>query len=408
MKQKLPIFIISGKSPLDDPGGYPAYSRTLARILTSLGYKVLTLAIAKNVDVKKTAYGEIHFLTTKLVRLFPILEHLALAALPYYSIRFFKEVIKIKKERQIDKFIIWGMGPWSFAGVLLKIFLFSKVRLITSYFTTTRHEMKGAMDAIRIKDYGIAPKIRYILVYEIIARIFHIFEKLTLDFSDQVIVHYDSSRKIIKKHFNTQKKKIFIFPWYNEIFKRSGKALKFTKYRHPLVISVCRQDPRKGINFLIRAIKIASYEIPQIQCFIVGSGSFLELNKKLVKKIRAEKNVYVTGFVPDIRPILRAADIAAIVPLAQGSSALTVLEAMSFGKAIVGSNCDGIPEDIKHNFSGIIVKPGDEKAIADAIIKLINDPVLRRKLGNNAYKTYQNRFSFEKMKSEIDKLLESA
>lgn len=403
-----PVFIISGKSPLGDPGGYPAYAHTLSNILSDLHYKVYTLAIDKTKSIKKTPYGEIHFLSNKILSHIPLLKSLALAGLPFYSIMFAREMVKIVKKENIDSFILWGMGPWGFPGFILKFLLPKgiKVNMVTSYFTSTRHEMKGALDAIRIKDYGIVPKIRYFMVYEIVARIFHIFEKLTLMSSEIVIVHYDSSKRIIKKYFNVQDKKIHLFPWYSKIFKREGEDLaKTTKYSHPLVVSICRQDPRKGINFIIHAIRIASKTIPDINCLIVGSGSFLKLNRQLVDKLNVSKNVAVVGFASDIHPILTQADIAIVVPLAQGSSALTVSEAMSYGKAIIGSDCDGIPEDITNNTSGIIVKKANEKAIADAMIRLIEDGKLRNRLGKNAYNAYKSRFGFSKMKESIKNVL---
>ncbi len=297
------------------------------------------------------------------------------------------------------------MGPWAFAGVFLKFMLPKnrKMIMISSYFTSTRHEMKGALDAIRIRDYGLLPKIRYFLVYEIVARIFHIFERLTLNFCDIVVIHYESSRAIIKRHFNTAMHKIHMFPWYNEVFKRENNNTlqSSVRIRHPLIVSICRQDPRKGINFIIRAIGIVAKEIPNINCLIVGSGSFLSLNKKLVEKLSLEKHIQIVGFVPDINPILKEADVAVIVPLAQGSSALTVLEAMSYGKAIIGSNCDGIPEDIVHNKTGLIVKKGNEYELADAIIRLIKNNQLRGELGNNAKKASERKFGFDKMKNDI-------
>lgn len=408
MEQKPPIFIISGKSPLRDSGGYPAYSRTLAITLTSLGYSVHTLAIGEADTVKKTEYGEVRLLTTKLIRLFPLLRHLALAGLPYYSIIFAREIQRIIKEKKIKAFILWGMGPWAFPAVLLKLFVPRKIKrtIIVSYFTSTRHEMKGALDAIRIKDYGVFPKIRYFLVYTVVAQVFQFFEQLTLNYSDLVVIHYQSSKKIIQKYFRVPDKKIHLFPWYTEIFKRKGATSSLKQsYSHPLIISICRQDPRKGLNFLIRAVKILSKEIPDINCLIIGTGSFLKLNQKLIKKLGVEKNITMPGFISDIKPVLKEADIAVIIPTAQGSSALTVLEAMSFGKAIVGSNCDGIPEDIVHNSTGLIIKRADEEALAKALRKLIKNPQLRDKLGKNAYLAYKNRFGFDKMKLEIKKML---
>lgn len=406
--KRTPVFIISGKSPLGDPGGYPAYAHTLSAMLFDLNYEVHTLAIDKSRSIKKTPYGEIHFLSSKLLSMLPLLKSLALAGLPYYSFIFAKEIVRIAKKEKMDNFILWGMGPWGFPGFILKFLLPKdiKMTMVTSYFTSTRHEMKGALDAIRIKDYGITPRLRYFIVYHLVARIFHIFEKLTLMNSDLVIVHYESSKRIIKKYFNVNDKKIHIFPWYSKIFKRKGKDLAGTnRYRHPLVVSICRQDPRKGINFIIHAIEIAAKTIPDINCLIVGSGSFLNLNRKLVEKLNLTKNVNVVGFASDIHPILTQADIAIVVPLAQGSSALTVGEAMSYGKAIIASDCDGIPEDITDNVNGIIVEKGNEFAIADAIIKLVTDKELRIRLGREAFNSSKERFGFEKMKNSIKEVL---
>ncbi len=404
----MPVFIISGKSPLGDPGGYPAYAHTLSTMLFDLNYKVYTLAIDKTKSIKKTPYGEIHFLSSKLLTMIPLLKSLALAGLPFYSIMFAKEIVRIVKKEKIDSFILWGMGPWGFPGFVLKFLLQKDVKMtmITSYFTSTRHEMKGALKAIRIKDYGISPKLRYFIVYEVVARIFYIFEKLTLLNSDLVIVHYESSKRIIKKYFNVEDRKIFLFPWYSKIFKRKGEDLASNvQYLHPLVVSICRQDPRKGINFIIHAVKIASKTIHNINCLIVGSGSFLNLNRQLVEKLNLTKNVKVVGFASDIHPILTQADIAIVVPLAQGSSALTVSEAMSYGKAIIASDCDGIPEDIADNVNGIIVKKGSEEAIASAIIKLVEDKNLRVRLGKEALKSSKSKFGFDKMKNSIKDVL---
>lgn len=407
MNSKIPIFIISGKSPLGDPGGYPAYSHTLSHALFSIGHPVFTLAVGKEQSIEKGKFAEIHTLRSGLLRFIPVIKHLALAGLPYYSILFAREIVQIIKQKKIQYFILWGMGPWTFTGLVLRFFLprDTKMIIFSSYFTSTRHEMKGALDAIRIKDYGILPKIRYFIVYELVARFFHIFEKLALDTSDVVIIHYESSRKIIQRYFGVPNKKIQKFPWYSEIFKRHGKNMTAKQFRHPLIVSICRQDPRKGINFIIRAIEILSRKFTNIRCEIVGTGSFLNLNIELVKRLRLSKYINFPGFVGDINPLLSEADIAIIVPLAQGSSALTVSEAMSHGKAIVGSNCDGIPEDITNNVSGLIVKKGDEVSLANALAKLIKNPSLRKKLGKNAYTKHKNRFGFDLMKKNIEELL---
>src|SRR5574341_2439892 len=151
------IFIISGKSPITDSGGYPAYAQTLARMLTANGHIVNLFVISETSGSRKTPFGTVYFSGTRLVRMFPILRHLALAGLPYYTIILYQTMRRVLASANNKRCIVWGMGPWGFPGVFLKLFppRDSTVSLFTSYFTSTRHEMGGAYKAIRIRDYGI-------------------------------------------------------------------------------------------------------------------------------------------------------------------------------------------------------------------------------------------------------------
>lgn len=410
-KKHVPVIIISGKSPLQDSGGYPAYAYTLSHMINDLSYPAYILAIGKGPSVEKVPYGEIHTVNSKLLDILPVVRHLALAGLPLYSILFARKINQLIKQKHMRQVIIWGMGPWGFCGVFVKAFVNKSnadVKLITSYFTSTIHEMGGAYRAIRIKDYGIIPKLRYAGVYYIVARVFHVLEILTLQSCDAILIHYNSSKDILRKYFHIAGKKVYNFPWYNDVFVRKGDSLKNIKqFSHPLIISISRQDPRKGLNFIIRAIDIVRKDYPDIMCLIVGTGSFLELNRRLVKKLHLEKNVVLPGFVSDISPILKEADIAVIVPLAQGASTLTTLEAMSYGKAVVGSDCDGIPEDITDGKTGLIVKKGNEYDLARALTKLIKNPKLRKKLSANVQIAYKKRFGFSKMKNDIADFLQT-
>jgi glycosyltransferase involved in cell wall biosynthesis len=82
----------------------------------------------------------------------------------------------------------------------------------------------------------------------------------------------------------------------------------------------------------------------------------------------------------------------------EGSGAISLLEAMKKGVAIVTTSCDGIPEDFINGETGILVEPGNANQMANAIETLLKDKDKRRKLGENAMLDYQKRFTFEKMK----------
>ena len=80
---------------------------------------------------------------------------------------------------------------------------------------------------------------------------------------------------------------------------------------------------------------------------------------------------------------------------------------MSQGIPIVTTACDGIPEDIKDGYSGLLVPPHNPTLLANAIVKVVKNKRLARSLAANARKTYENKFMFSAMKNDIQKFLRS-
>ena len=82
----------------------------------------------------------------------------------------------------------------------------------------------------------------------------------------------------------------------------------------------------------------------------------------------------------------------------------SVLEAMVSGKPVVASRVGGIVDLVQDGVTGILVEPGDYQALAKAIIRLLKDKGLRQKMGEEARKRVDERFSTEKMVAEIEKI----
>lgn len=413
----LPIFLISGKSPVTKPGGYAAYSHNLAKVFIKLGHTVYIIAQGDNKSIKKTEIGYEHLVTAGFINKLPFFNSLELAALPIFSYFFIKEINKIIKEKKIDKFIIWGAGPWSYAGVYIKNKYKKRAKFISSYFTTLPHEMLGSYNAINIRDYGLITKIKYFLVLNIIANIYAKLENSIVHTCDLVVVHYKSTKNILKKQFSLSFNKMRQISYYVEIFQRSTtkniqdlkieKKLEIVYKKNKTIIIVCRQDPRKGINYLLRAFKIVIQKYKNLKLIIVGSGSMFKQNLELSRKLDIEENVIFTGFVSNFKPFLKKADIFVFPAIEEGSGSLSILEAMKEGKAIISTNCDGIPEDIVNNKDGLLVPMMNEFLLAEAILKLLTDPKLTRDLGFNTKKAYDHKFSFERMKNDVEKLLQN-
>lgn len=411
----LPIFLISGKSPVTKPGGYAAYSHNLAKVFIKLGHTVYIIAQGDKESIRKTEIGYEHLVAAGFINKLPFFNSLELAALPIFSYFFIKEIDKIIKKEKINKFIVWGAGPWSYAGVFIKNKYKKRVKFISSYFTTLPHEMLGSYNAIRIRDYGLITKIKYFFVLNVIAKFYAIFEKSIVHTSDFVVVHYKSTIEILKKQFSLPYTKMRQISYYVEIFQRHSaitpgdvkieRKLDKIFNKNKTLIIICRQDPRKGINYLLRAFKIVCKKRNDIKLIIVGSGSMFKLNIKLAKKLGIEKNVIFTGFVSNFKSLLRKADIFVFPAIEEGSGSLSILEAMKEGKAIITTACDGIPEDILNNKEGILVPMMDEFLLSDAILKLLNDLNLQKQLEKNTKRKYNIKFSFDQMKNDVQKLL---
>lgn len=406
---KKPIFIISGKSPIGaSGGGYSTYAYNLARLTKKLGHPTYIVALGDETRVEETEVGTLMLFKASLP--FLNINIYALPALPLCSLVFANGIRKLAKEKGYKKLIVWGIGPWGLAGSVSKFILGSRVLHLNNYFTTSRHEWWGGVKALRIKDYGFMPKIKYLAVYLTAVQYISLLEGIVLKTADTIITNYQSTEDILKREFGVSPKKFHRASFYVQVYKRNVKNVKEgseidTPKRYILYFS--RQDPRKGVNFLLHAMKILvdrGYKVPLL---IAGGGDMLPHNKKLAKKLGIEKWVKFLGFVNDPKPLMKGCAVFTFPSIEEGAGALTVNEAMEMGLPIVSAACDGIIEDIENGKSGLLTPMEDSESMARGIATLLDDPKYAASLGKNARISYERNFSFENMSKDIKNLLSS-
>ena len=95
-------------------------------------------------------------------------------------------------------------------------------------------------------------------------------------------------------------------------------------------------------------------------------------------------------------------DILVLPSLNEGMGRVLV-EAMAAGKPVVASNVGGIPDLVQHDHNGLLVPPGDEKALAAAIMQLIDDPAQAKLMGQRG-QALCHQFSIEAMVEKLDAL----
>lgn len=179
---------------------------------------------------------------------------------------------------------------------------------------------------------------------------------------------------------------------------------------NPIIGTVARLSDRKGIQFLIDAVKILTDDGRQVTCFIVGGGGSRSQNKIDLLKHRAaslhiSQCFIFTGLRADIHEILSLFDVFILPSLAEGLGR-SLVEAMAAGKPVVASKVGGIPEAVEDGKTGILVPPADATALAKAIAFLFDNPKSAEEMGYAGRKRAERMFDEEKMIDSIVLLYE--
>lgn len=135
-----------------------------------------------------------------------------------------------------------------------------------------------------------------------------------------------------------------------------------------VVAAAGRIAPEKGFDHLIRAVAVAREAGVELFCLIAGAGDLSAL-KILVSELGLESRVFLLGFRRDIPGIYSAADIVAVPSIWQEPFGFAVVEAFACGRPVVASRVGGMVEIVTPG-TGVLVDPGDERAIARAVIDL--------------------------------------
>ncbi len=149
----------------------------------------------------------------------------------------------------------------------------------------------------------------------------------------------------------------------------------------------------------------AIYEILQncekkLQIFLIGNIYDLDYFgecKKFIDDHQMGGKISIFHNIFNAREYMEIFDFTVIPSIADESFGLIGVEAMRAGVPIVAFECGGIPEVVKNGVDGYIVKLGDTRALINAMQRLINSPLERIKMGNNAKRDYESRFTREIM-----------
>ena len=188
----------------------------------------------------------------------------------------------------------------------------------------------------------------------------------------------------------------------------NSQEIVFNETKIPYrIVCATRLSWEKGIEYLIKALPDIRKDFPETRLALIGKGKERDTLEKLAADTGVADIVGFRGFLEHqeaLREIAKA-NVFVCPSLAEGLGNV-FLEAQACKTAVIGANVGGIPDVIQNSFNGLLVPPQNSQAIALAVKKIFQDPILAAELIQNGFETVQ-KFTWENTASKINDLYQS-
>jgi phosphatidylinositol alpha-mannosyltransferase len=167
-------------------------------------------------------------------------------------------------------------------------------------------------------------------------------------------------------------------------FRPDLEPLPTARGMGPSVLFVGRLEPRKGFVHLLRAFARLGRTLPEARLLVAGAyGEGERLRYAwLATQLGAGRVAFLGRLGPaELARCYASADVCCFPSLGGESFGIVLLEAMATGRPVVCSDIPGYREVLQAGRQGLLVPPGDEPALAAALLRLLADPALRARLG---------------------------
>jgi glycosyltransferase involved in cell wall biosynthesis len=181
----------------------------------------------------------------------------------------------------------------------------------------------------------------------------------------------------------------------------------------PLVGVVARYDTWKGHAVFLEAAALIRSQRPEVRFAMVGgslnSGQLphLERYREAVlarrRKLGLEESVAVLGHRHDVPAVLAALDVL-VCPSDHEPFGMIVLEALAAGTPVVASDSGGPAEIVEHGHSGLLFPTGDAEALADAILRVLDDTALADRLTDGGRRRVESAFTSARYARDVEAL----
>ncbi len=177
------------------------------------------------------------------------------------------------------------------------------------------------------------------------------------------------------------------------------RAALSINFDQPLVLTVARLHPQKGLTYLLSAATC----IPEAMFLVAGEGPERGALEAESRRLGLSERVRFLGHREDVPALLMGCDVFVLPSLFEGLP-VSVLEAMGAGKPVVATAIRGTDEAVVHGETGFLVGAGDPLGLADAIRRLLADPGLAQRFGRAGRARIEQQFSSETMVDRVSEM----
>lgn len=233
----------------------------------------------------------------------------------------------------------------------------------------------------------------------------------------------NGTQDLMRKYFgsslkHTRMKSILIGNNYHQRNSQS-EVLNRSLPAQPLILTVGDIKPRKGQMVSVKAFRKAKERIPAARYWLIGDYKPNEYYFDIQRYIADHqvKDVTFFGRVSDekLRECYQKASLFVLTPqplsptenLHVEGFGLVYLEAGAYGLPVIGSRFGGVPDAIRENETGLLVEPGDVDGIAEAILLLLSDQEVWRRMGL-ANRRWSEELSWERYAKEQTQVYQEA
>lgn len=170
---------------------------------------------------------------------------------------------------------------------------------------------------------------------------------------------------------------------------------------------VGRLAPEKGVDIFLRAAKLVLAEQPAVRFVVIGDGPDREQLQALIAELGLASNAALLGRQDGMSQVYASLDVMVSASRQEGMP-IALLEGMASRRPVVATVVGEVPSLIRDGETGLLVQPNDPDALAQAMLRLVEDSGLRGRLGESARTLVEEEFSAGRMATEYLRIYEAA